>query len=79
MPYSTAPASEEPIDLGTLKSLAGKYHYGFSWSGPEPECDKGCQLASCGLVEVIALKCQAHPITMIAAAKQTHRKDRCPG
>lgn len=76
-----------------LQALSSRWHYGWSWKGPEPEGTslRGaggqplvdtmclCHRAPCGLVVVVEPMCFTHRECKIGAAKQLHKAIDCPG
>lgn len=84
-------ASEEPIDISTLKSLSTLRHYGWKWQGNETillktlGSDSGpyvfcrCTIAPCGLVTTQSFECGIHGQLKMGNAKQVHWAKDCPG
>lgn len=66
-----------------LVAMAGLWHYGWKWSGPEITNERDwyvcqCKPGLCGLIEKVSPTCKEHSTKQLGRAKQLHKKVDCP-
>lgn len=86
MPYDTMShvglEADYYVTPEMLAKESVKWHYGWTWAGPERSCtvtDGGspCQPSPCGLITTVSEACSTHE-PRYAAAKQLHKASECP-